>query len=40
VLSGLVKKIVRDALVSKVETPDDVTSLQAVLADHGTSDPA
>jgi [acyl-carrier-protein] S-malonyltransferase len=40
VLSGLVKKIVRDALVSKVETPDDVTSLQAVLAGHGTSDPA
>ncbi len=40
VLSGLVKTIVSDALVAKVESPDDVAVLQALLADHGTSGPA
>jgi [acyl-carrier-protein] S-malonyltransferase len=37
VLSGLVKKIVRDARTSKVEDPADVAVVEALLADPGAS---
>lgn len=40
VLSGLVKKIARDATVLHVERPDDIDAVEALFAGQGVSGPA
>lgn len=40
VLSGLVKKIARDARIVHVEKPDDLAAVEALFAEQGASGPA
>jgi [acyl-carrier-protein] S-malonyltransferase len=40
VLSGLVKKIARDATIVHVERPDDIAAVEALFAGQGVSGPA